>query len=91
MSPKRAPGPPPAVLVDGVRYVPVSAAHITLPAIIDAIVTQWHNDGWRTQYPRAADHLRVIVSGSGEDDADGETVTAFAARLLEAAERREGS
>jgi hypothetical protein len=75
----------PEVLINGVRYVPVSDAHITVRAIEDAIISQWAGDGWRTSYPDAPSYLRVVVGDSFEDG-DGETVTEFAARLLEAAE-----
>jgi hypothetical protein len=73
------------VLIDGVRYVPVSDAHISIRAIEDAIVSQWAGDNWRTGYPTAPSYLRVVV-GDTFEDGEGETVTEFAARLLEAAE-----
>ena len=78
----------PEVVIDGVQYVPVSQAHIALPAIEDAIVGQWAGDNWRTEYPDASGYLRVIVTDDGEEGS--ETVTAFAARLLAAAERTAG-
>jgi hypothetical protein len=78
----------PEVMIDGVRYVPVSHAHIAMEAIEDAIVGQWAGDGWRTSYPDVMDDLRVIVTDT-EDE--GETVAEFAARLLAAAEREQGS
>ena len=74
---------PPSVLIDGVRYVPVSEANPSAAALEDAIVGQWAGDGWRTSYPDAPGYLRVIVSDT-TDDGEGETVTEFLARLLSA-------
>jgi hypothetical protein len=76
------------VVIDGVRYVPVSEAHLALPAIEDAIVGQWAGDDWRRSYPTAPSYLRVVV-GDGFEGEEGETVTEFAARLLAAAEREQ--
>ena len=73
----------PEVIVDGVHYVPVSAAHIALPAIEDAIISQWAGDNWREDYPEALHYLRICVSD--DEDASGSTVSEFAARLLAAA------
>jgi hypothetical protein len=77
----------PEVIIDGVLYVPVSEAHIALPAIEDAIVEQWAGDNWRTSYPDALSYLRVIVTDTAEGDE--ETVPEFAARLLTAAKAAE--
>jgi hypothetical protein len=77
-----APRPrPESVVIDGVRYVPVAIASPHADAILDAIVSQWAGDNWRTDYPGIADRLRVVVSDTTEDD-EGETVTDFLARLL---------
>jgi hypothetical protein len=77
-------GKVPEVMIDGVRYVPVSDAHVAVAAIEDAIVGGWGGDNWRTSVPDALGFLRVIVTdGTGE----GETVAEFTARLLEAASR----
>ena len=73
------------VLIDGVRYAPVSDAHIGIRAIEDAIVGQWAGDDWRTEYPDALRYLRVTVM----DGDEGETVPEFAARLLAAAEEQQ--
>jgi len=70
------------VMIDGVRYVPVSEAHIGAAAIEDAVIGQWAGDDWRTDYPDAPSYLRVMVSDT-IDPPDGETVTEFIARLLE--------
>jgi hypothetical protein len=78
--------PPPSpgtVLIDGVRYVPVSDANPSAAALEDAIIGQWGGDGWRTDYPHAPRILRVIVTDTAEDG-EGETVTEFLARLLQA-------
>jgi hypothetical protein len=74
---------PESVLIDGIRYVPVSEANPSVAALEDAIVGQWAGDGWRTSYPNVLRTLRVIVSDTAEDD-EGETVTDFLARLVQA-------
>jgi hypothetical protein len=74
---------PETVLIDGVRYVPVSDANPSVAALEDAIIGQWAGDNWRNSYPSAPDRLRVIVDDSAEDD-EGETVTEFLARLAQA-------
>lgn len=74
---------PETVLINGVRYVPVSDANPSVAALEDAIIGQWAGDGWRASYPDAPGYLRVIVSDTAEDD-EGETVTEFLARLVQA-------
>ena len=74
---------PESVLIDGVRYVPVSEASPSVAQLEDAIVGQWAGDGWRDSYPDAPGYLRVVVSDSFEDG-EGETVTDFLARLVRA-------
>jgi len=74
----------PEVMIGGVRYVPVSEAHITARAIEDAIVSQWAGDNWRADYPDSPGYLRVVVGDAF--NGEGETVTQFVARLLAAAE-----
>jgi hypothetical protein len=73
---------PPTVLIDGVRYVPVSEAHIKVGAIEDAIIGEWAGSDWRTHYPEAIGYLRIVVT---DDETEGMTVHQFAARILEAA------
>jgi hypothetical protein len=72
---------PETVLIDGVRYVPVSEAHVSVPALEDAIIEQWAGPGWRTSYPDAPGYLRVIVTDTADQD-EGETVTEFLGRLV---------
>jgi hypothetical protein len=74
---------PKTVLIDGVRYVPVSEANPSAAALEDAIVGQWAGSSWRDSYPDAPGYLRVIVDDMAGDD-EGETVTDFLARLLQA-------
>lgn len=74
---------PETVLIDGVRYVPVSEAAPAVADLEDAIISQWGGDNWRADYPHAPRILRVIVSDTAEDD-EGETVTDFLARLVQA-------
>lgn len=74
---------PESVLIDGVRYVPVSEANPSVALLEDAIVGQWAGDGWRDGYPDAPGYLRVVVADSFGDD-EGETVTDFLARLAQA-------
>jgi hypothetical protein len=74
---------PESVLIDGVRYVPVTEANPSVAAIEDAIVGQWAGANWRADYPGIANRLRVVVSDTTEDD-EGETVTDFLARLIQA-------
>lgn len=77
--------PPPAdltVLINGVQYVPVSAASPAVPLLEDTIVGQWAGDNWRRDYPDAPGYLRVVVGDSFEGD-EGETVTEFLARLVQ--------
>lgn len=80
---------PPTVTIDGVLYVPVSEAHISVAAIEDAVIEQWAGDGWRRDYPDSIKYLRVVV-GDGFEDGEGETVAGFIARLLAAAGREPG-
>lgn len=75
--------PPESVLIDGVRYVPVSEANPSVALLEDVIVAQWAGVNWRTGYPDAPGYLRVVVSDTYEDD-EGETVTDFLARLVQA-------
>jgi hypothetical protein len=75
-------------MIDGVRYVPVSEAHIGATAIEDAVVGQWAGDNWRTEYPDAPGDLRVIVT---DDEDEGETVTEFVARLLAGLDAKAGT
>lgn len=77
------PPPPETVLIDGIRYVPVSDANPAVAGLEDAIVGQWAGDGWRKDYPDAPGYLRVVV-GDGFGDDEGETVTDFLARLVRA-------
>jgi hypothetical protein len=72
---------PQSVLIDGVRYVPVAEASPAVAQIEDAIVSQWAGGGWRVSFPDAPGRLRVVV---GDDIEDGETVTEFLARLVQA-------
>lgn len=81
---------PESVVIDGVRYVPVSEAHIGAAAIEDAVVGQWAGDNWRTEYPDSPRHLRVVVLDDGDDE-DGETVEAFVARLLAGVDAKAGT
>ena len=74
---------PESVLIDGVRYVPVSEANPSVALLEDVIVGQWAGDGWRVAYPDAPGYLRVIVADTFEDD-EGETVADFLARLVQA-------
>lgn len=67
------------VMIDGTRYVPVSDAHISARAIEDAVVETWAGDNWREHYPDALSYLRVIVT---EEEASGESVPEFVARVL---------
>ncbi len=77
------PPPPETVLIDGIRYAPVSDANPAVADLEDAIVEQWAGDGWRVSYPDAPGYLRIVV-GDGFDDGEGETVTEFLARLVQA-------
>lgn len=72
------------VEIDGVRYVPVSNAHIKAADIEDSLVSTWGGDKWRTDYPDAMSYLRVIVSDTFDDD-ESETIPEVVARILEAA------
>jgi hypothetical protein len=74
---------PASVLIDGVRYAPVSDANPSAAALEDAIVSQWAGDNWRAAYPGAPGRLRVIVDDTAAEG-EGETVTEFLARLLQA-------
>jgi hypothetical protein len=80
---------PESVVIDGVRYVPVSEAHIGVAAIEDAVVGQWAGDNWRTEYPDAPGYLRVVVGD--DDEGEGETVTEFVARLLAGLDAKAGA
>jgi hypothetical protein len=80
---------PRTVLIDGTRYVPIRAASPSAALLEDVIVSQWGGDGWRESYPDAPDYLRVIVTDNAADD-DGETVTGFLARLVQALPRSPG-
>jgi hypothetical protein len=71
------------VVIDGIRYAPVSEAHIDAAAIEDAVVGQWGGDNWRASFPDAPGYLRIIIS---DDERGGETVTDFIARLVNAVE-----
>lgn len=73
----------PEVLIDGVRYVPVSEAHVTAPAIEDAVIGDWAGDNWRENYPDALGYIRILIS----DDTEGLTVPDFVARVLAEAEK----
>lgn len=75
---------PEEVLIDGVRYVPVSEAVPSVTALEDAIISQWGGDNWRQDYPDAPGYLRVIVTEGNEEDDGGETVEDFLARLVQA-------
>jgi len=79
------PARPNSVLIDGVRYVPVSEAHVSVAALEDTIIEQWAGDGWRASYPDAPGYLRVIVTD--DNSGEGETVTDFLARLVAGLER----
>lgn len=74
------------VLVDGVRYVPVSEAHISARAIEDALMSQYWGDNWRAEYPHALDFSRVVVDGEPDDDSGGVPVLQFVAHILAAAQ-----
>jgi hypothetical protein len=74
---------PQSVLIDGIRYVPVTEASPSVAALEDAIVSQWAGDGWRASYPDAPGRLRIVV-GDDIEDGEGETVTEFLARLVQA-------
>jgi hypothetical protein len=74
---------PQTVLIDGVRYAPVTIACPAAAGIEDAIVSQWAGDNWRADYPDAPGYLRVVVSDAREDG-EGETVAEFLARLVAA-------
>jgi hypothetical protein len=79
---------PRAVLIDGVQYVPVSQSNPSVLALEDAIVSQWAGGNWRESYPDAPGYLRVVVNdGYGEDE--GETVTEFLARLVQAVSKKD--
>lgn len=73
--------PPEIVLIDGIRYVPVSQANPSVAALEDAIISQWAGDNWRTAYPDAPGYLRIIVTDD-YDGSGGETVTDFLGRLV---------
>jgi hypothetical protein len=75
--------PPRTVLIDGVRYVPVSTANPSVADLEDAIVSQWAGDGWRESYPDAPGYLHVIITDD-YDGGSGETVTDFLGRLVQA-------
>lgn len=77
---------PRTVLIDGTRYVPVRAASPSAALLEDIIVSQWGGDNWREIYPDAPDYLRVIVTDDQQWD-EGETVTEFLARLVQALPR----
>lgn len=70
------------VIIDGVRYVPVSEAHIDAPKIEHALVAQWGGENWRELYPEAAGYLRVIVTDSPEVADEGESIAEFVARII---------
>jgi hypothetical protein len=80
---KPSPARPQSVLIDGVRYVPVTEASPSVAALEDAIVSQWAGGNWRESYPSAPGRLRVVV-GDDIEDGEGETVTDFLARLVQA-------
>jgi hypothetical protein len=82
----RKPGPD-TVLIDGVRYVPVSTANPAVPDLENVIISQWAGDNWRDAYPDAPGYLRVIVTDGREEDEGGETVTEFLARLVQSLDR----
>lgn len=82
-------GLPESVVIDGVRYVPVSEANPSVAMLEDAIVAQWAGANWRADYPDAPGYLRVVVSDTFEDG-EGETVTDFLARLAQALPRGPG-
>lgn len=71
----------PEVRIDGVRYVPVSQAHVDADKIIDTLVKQWGGDGWQRLYADAPNYLRVVVSDTFEEG-EGESVTDFVGRLI---------
>jgi hypothetical protein len=74
---------PESVVIDGVRYVPVSQAAPTIPLLEDAIISVWGGDNWREDYPDAAGYLHVLVTDD-YDGSSGESVTEFLARLVQA-------
>jgi hypothetical protein len=81
------PEPPPrTVLIDGTRYVPVRAASPSAAILENVIVSQWAGDNWRESYPDAPGYLRVIITDDQQWD-EGETVTEFLARLVQALPR----
>jgi hypothetical protein len=73
---------PESVVIDGVRYVPVSQAHVTVPALEDAFMGLWWGATWRDHIPDAPGRIYVSVTDDEQDG--GETVTDFIARLINA-------
>jgi hypothetical protein len=78
---------PETVLIDGVRYVPVSDSNPSVAALEDAIIGVWAGGGWRESYPDAPGYLYVTVTDDC-DGSSGETVTEFLARLVQALPER---